>query len=589
MLRGFVFFILIFQLSFARADIFEQCLTSSESNLQELQKLSQFHQEDSLASCLGIQKRGNQSDLWAQEMIGTDLVHQRIKDKNIKLNTVRVGVIDTLWNIHQIKSDYSLGGALALNSDASVIPHGTNTVNTLSAKNSKGIASSAHPILFPLRMTPDLKNNPVDLINISATHDNPSSLHEVVGSRDDWQQLYNQRPVFMSSGNASRTLPSHTTDDAAKQVIFIAAVEPSGLSSHYSTLSRSVAVMAPAGTAEYGTDIKINSTDFYSGTSAAAPITTGTFSDFFGVAGNLKSDEIKLILDKTSQPSPMKFSDFDKDKFGAGILNHYKIFRVAERLASNKAWPKNRDLLTQQQLYDFDVEAKELETSAIELLKSDECKAKKEGFKKIREAFLLNPSDRSRFVLSYLYRQMGLADTANYFWNDTKDKLVGSYIIDSVEAHKINRHGSARAEYIRFLSSSSARVVKKVLPQDAETIRYPALMINREPRLTGNQTKNFLRVLNEHLDNEALVLKTLTPTPQDKKNYDNMLLTSGCFKICLQDENCLKNGMINLQSGLGTVCQGHLKEFALKSAYAIKPHEFKQMSISILKQLGQKD
>lgn len=592
-MRLLLIFILSFQFSFARAEMFQQCLDASGSNIQELQKLGQVYDEQSLAECFGVPDssvsslfKDKNTTFWGQEMVGADLVQQRIKDKKIKLNTVQVGILDTLWNFNNIKGERTLSSDKSSFIEGSILmSHGDKVLNTLSSKNSKGIASSAHPVLFQFGRKPDTQNHPVDIMNISGGSNKDPS--ELVGGPQNFKNLLQSTPVFMSSGNKPPGSLGAVYGEYASNpnLILVGANEPSGLATYYSQQHEAVQVLAPAGSLVLNTAIKPDYGDIFDGTSASAPIVSGAFSDFFGLAGKVDGPEIRKLLRETSQPSPMVFIPKEKDKSGVGILNHYKLFRVAERLKEKKDWPKNRNLLQDPALYDFKKEALELEDSALELLKNQDCEKKQIGFKQLREAFLLNPTERNRFFLSYLNRQFGFEDTANFYWTDSNDKLLGTFIKETADAYKMNRFGKSRYEYQKFAPEAYTEAIKKAFPKDEVIGQTPAILISGKDFTMTIDAENFLTSLNKFIESEEANLKSKLST--DQKKYKNMITTQTCVKQCLKDSACVKDKLyLQWKTGLDLDCQNALIEYAQKNVDMIEPAILRTMSISILKQLG---
>ena len=192
--------------------------------------------------------------------------------------------------------------------------------------------------------------------------------------------------------------------DFGSRVIKVGSVAPDGFVSSFSKTGKDVVVLAPS-------DYSIVSHNGekqlkFSGTSGAAPLVTAALADVLSILPALNRIEARELLQGTAiKTSINEISDMN----GAGVLNHYKLVRVAKRLA-DLDYPKNREALFNDALYDFSDEARELFASATD---SDDLDT---YLKKLRTAFFLDADNADiRTTLADTYRKAGLEKQAQFF------------------------------------------------------------------------------------------------------------------------------------------------------------------------------
>ena len=192
--------------------------------------------------------------------------------------------------------------------------------------------------------------------------------------------------------------------DFGSRVIKVGSVAPDGFVSSFSKTGKDVVVLAPSDNSIISYDGKKQLN--FGGTSGAAPLVTAALADVLSILPELKRSEARELLQRTAiKTSINEVSDMN----GAGVLNHYKLVRVAKRLA-DLGYPKNRAALFNDALYDFSAEARELHASATD---SDDLNT---YLKKLRTAFLLDADNADiRTELSDTYRKAGLKKQAEFF------------------------------------------------------------------------------------------------------------------------------------------------------------------------------
>lgn len=278
------------------------------------------------------------------------------------------------------------------------------------------------------------------------------------------------------------------------RVIRVGGVDHAGVVSGFSESGKDVVVLAPGNTTTVSFDGKKET--LFGGTSAAAPVVTAALADLASFLPNLSKSEAKHILRKTAvRTSTNEVSELN----GAGVLNHYKLLRVAKKLADG-GYPQNRQLLFSDELYDFRAEAEEL-FAAAELDKADPDTY----MRKLRTAFFLDPDNETiRLSLADVYRQVGL-DTQALFYD------IPSRSLARVEVHiKLAQRADYAASESQLLEDTITDINEwvKVTGKRINTIHinYDDIVIGREiPReaITGSMfahsgslddLKNLLRI-----------------------------------------------------------------------------------------------
>ena len=195
---------------------------------------------------------------------------------------------------------------------------------------------------------------------------------------------------------ASRALEQ----DGKAKIIPVGATNPDGTVSEYSVADRSIVVTAP-GERLFSFDGKKEKR--FSHTSAAAPYVSGALADVRSILPQLTQDEAVRLLESTAiKTVTNEVSELN----GAGVVNHYKMVRVALRLAEEgydgELMPDNLDAYL-----DFNAEVANL---------IDSSKNATEFFLNLRRAFFLDPNnDAIRLQLADAYRQMELMSQANFY------------------------------------------------------------------------------------------------------------------------------------------------------------------------------
>ncbi len=378
---------------------------------------------------------GSLSTYWAQEYIGADLAKSEMNImssshkslikygdfENIHLDSIPSSFlnpllearIDTNQNSYwqeYIKS-YT-GDPDKLDPYAQVSSHGTRAANLMVGSES-GVtdqirfdvlnASKSPNYSDGVSLAEEMIEKEIDLFSTSIiiTQDRHYLALEKLAAH--------QIPIVIPSGNS---FPDHHVLRGADNYIVVGSASPVGLVSSFSNSPSNLDILAPA-------DSMIVSSFFnkpskFSGTSAARPLVSGAIANVMSLLPGITQAEIEILINTTS------IKTLGARLYGEkGIVNAYKIFRLAKKLRQN--WPSNKSLIQNptrlESFNDFSGEASKIVSDLNDdLLKSTKCISLKEQALVYRKAFLLNSKDYTLSQkLSQIYEEMGLNINALFY------------------------------------------------------------------------------------------------------------------------------------------------------------------------------
>lgn len=165
---------------------------------------------------------------------------------------------------------------------------------------------------------------------------------------------------------------------------------------------------------EFGTGTAPIQIQNFGGTSGAAPVATGSVSNLLSLVPELTYDEVRIIIEKTALKTLN--SHAEPRVHGVGMINALKLVEVGKRLQA-RGFPNNRDdVLKDESLYNFRVEARssyEVARKAFESAASND--AKEAALAEMRRAFLLDPAEVYREFLVKGYEDIDLPENANFY------------------------------------------------------------------------------------------------------------------------------------------------------------------------------
>ena len=394
---------------------------------------------------------GKLTQLWAQEAAGIPEGHAFIREleqNNFIFATPQIGVFDSGFVPASILADVSLALQLRKHlSDTeaesdirnifakffpnplhdfllyhyarraarySDLRHGSAVAYLLASDTSASTSLKGEiALLLPLprRVNLDSKKKLYELI---ATLPLPQVFNHSMsfGNDDRWStgvaaaaKLIAAKTIFVTSaGNRAPDPVEAGKRELAEQLIIVGSADPTGYISSFSQTGCAETIRACSD--GYIQSVSPKSSEFFNfgGTSGAAPLVSGALADALSILPDLSLDHAKLLLQKTALAN--SYGD------AAGLLNYYKLLRVAHRLAE-RGWTSaagEEDVLHDPSLYDFHAESEQLTQAAIA--------SSSNAFLKLRQAFFLNHDNSiARKFLAEIYLQYGYEAQAFFYDN----------------------------------------------------------------------------------------------------------------------------------------------------------------------------
>ena len=214
--------------------------------------------------------------------------------------------------------------------------------------------------------------------------------------------------VVTSAGNHAPDPIELGKRELAEQLVIVGSADPTGHVSSFSQTGCAETIRTCSDS--YIQSISPKSGEFFNfgGTSGAAPLVSGALADGMSILPDLSREHAVLLLKKTA------LANADGD--AVGLLNYYKLLRVAHRLAE-RGWVSAADeeeVLHDPSLYDFHAESEQLTQAAIA--------SPSNAFLKLRQAFLLDHTNNTtRTLLAEMYRQHGYEAQAFFYDNPNTD------------------------------------------------------------------------------------------------------------------------------------------------------------------------
>ena len=250
----------------------------------------------------------------------------------------------------------------------------------------------------------------------------------------------------MKYGSSLQPIEAQASKDY--DLIIVGSLDADGRKSYFSQPHREVHIMAPAGDHIFSAD-KEGTRKKFGGTSAAAPLVTGSLAGFTWLSGYSPTPkEAKILLEKTA--IPMEYSNDKSRENGVGMVNAYKLGIVGKQLkqicGTNISCFKEkiRDPFT----YKFPEDQK-LEEDVYRAfpecnptcggISNDSCSNKAEVFTRLRQAVFLNPDNKKLWTsLTCIYGHRGFKKTSLGAAN-TYRSLFGPHQKNNREAFDVCR------------------------------------------------------------------------------------------------------------------------------------------------------
>lgn len=355
---------------------------------------------------------GKLSPFWAQEYVGSDLAREFLSGCESK-RTVRIGLMDY--------GDKRQFPPYLVTENALVVPHPDPLASNFHARWVGGLIIGEFPIgtsetgkfaLLNFLLSSGQDKDSLSLVRAAKPEVINASISEVV--RDwkitplfhtkEFEPIARETILIKSSGNS---FPQAITQ--VEGAIHLGSLSPLGFESGFSQSDEHLDILAPAdlftttiGPITISDEKTHRSIGFeyvpstFGRTSAASPIVTGAVANVLALIPGLSGAEVKILLRNTSIP-------LEGGRGPVGMLNAYKLVRVAERLARDPSFlgegsEGRMKRLSDRALYDFRSVAERLFETLGE--KPDVQTA----LKSLRRAFLLDPENgpvRQRLIENY--------------------------------------------------------------------------------------------------------------------------------------------------------------------------------------------
>lgn len=379
-------------------------------------------------------KEGKLSDYWAQEMAGTDLLREELEKINpLPKNKFLIAVFDgprgdhnthvqnlishkkdqavlPALNTSQIQFFQTSGSSQYMDVVQNLILNSTNQQNIKNTESS--IEGDVKSMTEPSKQLPSFINN-------SRVWGNSQPIYEAIS------QIHPPAILIQAAGNSYPSPLGSVANQFSKDFdsILVGSLSPSGLVNYDSQEGEEIHILAPAGDyiTSIGSDGKYKK---FGGTSGATPLVTGALAGFEWLSGyHPTPEEAKLLLKQTAMPTIHSVFE-NPQRNGVGMLNAYKLGRVAKRL--KEKCNTNLDCFKREvrypENYEFSIDKEEILKqvslafpicSGQDNTQEVSCEDKKSVFKNLRRVILLDIENINLLErLHCIYKQEGFLENA---------------------------------------------------------------------------------------------------------------------------------------------------------------------------------
>ena len=401
--------------------------------------------------------KGKLSDYWAQEMIGSDLLREKLeRATSIQKHLVEVFDMDFLGHhigVRNLVSDEGRHAVLPEIGDRAGItltPSGSSTLMAADKLLTKAEQNcAAYKDSSDSSTTPDsssqnsINNNEIvasdDPYEQCKTNIFPSFINNSLvwfGSiyTKSFESISSPSVIVVSSGNFAKIADFHPLAHLLKgtnlhkvkaskdfNAILVGSMAPDGRRSGFSNFHEEVHIMAPSDS--FLTSAYKDQRFPFGGTSGAAPLVTGSLAGFEWLSGyHPTAAEAKILLEKTAIPT------LDANKVpqlnGVGMVNSYKLGMVGEllKITCGKNVSCFKEKIQKEATYNFPEDQGLLQAvnNAFPHCSSNQCNRRSNRtcedkaavFERLRKAAFLNPSNGE------LWRNIAcIYDSANFTKN----------------------------------------------------------------------------------------------------------------------------------------------------------------------------
>jgi hypothetical protein len=407
------------------------------------------------------------SPYWAQEYTGADLLRQELLQNKTSLNPN-----DKLYEVFDTPEEGI---------------HGELSSSLISSPYFSSPIPGPVRAFLPSEWTGNVTRNAQKLVREKRV---PSFINSSMLWDSSATEEYSQL-LQMTQPNATLLIASAEndyiplSDDKSKaardtNTLIVGSASYTGFPSAFSDYSPLIAISAPSN--EQLLSYRKGKPAKYSGTSGATPEVTAALVAFELISGYHPSkEEAFQLLRRTATPTP--FSYDKQSQYGAGMLNTYKIGKIAFRLKAvcgenssciHAALQKNSTFefaktdISQQRAMVASCPNEPSKTAAT-------CDQKQEALEQIRGEALLNP-DRADLwqELACNYRAQGFDQNANFYetlTNMGSEDKFNSYIRQRLAGEDPQQQGRVSDDVAYFVlkdsrwKDSSLRLLNNIIDQ----------------------------------------------------------------------------------------------------------------------------
>ena len=369
---------------------------------------------------------GHLSDYWAQEIIGSDLLKEKLEEVPNPFQKNGITVFDA-ESIFDSTPDYIKGAyrrhailvknLISSNGRHSILPEmKTEKIPIFLVNAYNYYHIDRHNGKRYLQFANILKKQPPAFINNSMHWSNEQIIYKA------FHKLSPPTVLITVSGNYFPKKINHIKIKASKNLntIIVGNFSQNGMVSDFSQEGEEVFILAPSGDFLITTD-RDEKYKIFGGTSGAASLVTGSLAGFEWLSDyHPLPEEAKILLKKTAIPTI--HSHENPQKNGVGLLNSYKLGMVGKIL--NKKCKNKGDFCFKQNIrgeaiYHFQQDEDLLQDlyntfpmcflkGENELESEKSCDEKDRVLKKLRQTVLLQPKRKELWnILSCIYKEGG--------------------------------------------------------------------------------------------------------------------------------------------------------------------------------------
>ncbi len=303
------------------------------------------------------------------------------------------------------------------------------------------------------------------------------------------------------------------------RMLLVGSTDPDGFVSDFSNSNNYVVVTAPSSNMRYRA-YNGYSKGFFGGTSGAAPLVSGVLADVRSILPELTRTVAVALLQSTAiKTATNEVSDLN----GAGVVNHYKILRIALRLAADgyngEEIPDNF-----HNYLDFSDEVDALLTENKITENKRIARNNLRLFLNLRRIFFLDPDNYTvRKLLASFYKRLDLDKQALHYdipAQVVKDETVSKKIVERaiMGNYRIVRPNPHEDSFIIDETVSKLTEQKDISPQEA----LKHILVASENTDHTTKIENVLEVMSlviEETDEYAKILKAILATESPDQPY----------------------------------------------------------------------